>query len=270
MKLFHLNLIRKIFHDRSVSFAASTVLLFAFGWINTWVVFAMNDGDLLSMFMKQAPRFLQATIGIDGLVSLSNLHLLMLGLAHPLPLAVIFSFSIGLSSAGLAGEIERGTIELILTRSITRTQFVLSHIIFLGVGLAFLVSALYIGSRSGARYFQLPFPTAIFGRAIFSYFCLHFAFSGLLLAISALSSDRSRVMAIGLGFVVLEFFLDFFARAIPVLSDLKVVTLFSCHSPLELILKPELKSWAIAILLGVGTLGYGFSLWYFNRRDLVK
>ncbi|OQY29998.1 MAG: hypothetical protein B6244_01690 [Candidatus Cloacimonetes bacterium 4572_55] len=270
MKLIHLNLIRKIVFDQWRGYVLSFCLLFLFGYVNTWVLSAFSNKHDLNEFSRYIPKVLQLTAGIEGVRQLTLHHLIMLAFTHPLPLAVILTFSIGFAAKGFAGEIENGTIDLVMARPITRIQFAASYIGLIITGVAFLTLSVYYGTFVGAKTFGVLFPKIIIQRGALNYFMLHFAFAGLATALSSVSGERSQVVDISIGFVILQIFFELFGKTIKVLNSLHYLTLFSCHIPTEILMTRHLNPLHISILTAVGASGFLFSLIYFNRRDLIK
>ncbi len=270
MNMLHLNLIRKITVEQWKFFLLSFLFLFAFGYANTWFVAAMNTDNVMAELMRQVPKMFRSSLGLSETRRITNLHFIILAFTHPIPLAVILSFGIGLAAKGLAGEVETGTIELILSRTLTRIQFAASSVLLALFGLALLVAAFYSGIKAGANSFDLLLPPMIFRRAIFNYFLLFFTIAGLAFALSSFSSERSRVIGLGISFVILQVFMEFFGQSIPKLNFLLYLTIFSCNEPIEILKTRQLNTLHIAILLLIGLGSYLFSVLYFNRRDLIK
>lgn len=268
--LVHPNLLRKILQERWKVLLAAALFLLFFGFINSWFVAVLNNDNTLANILRQIPRGFQSAIGVDDLRRITSQHFLVLGYTHPIPLATILAFSISISAKGLAGEIESGTIELIMTRVITRMQFVGSYIVASLVVNIILVGSLYVGSDLGAEVFGVLYPPMIFGRVILNYFLLHVALTGLAMVFSAMSSERAKVAGFSVAFVVVQFFVEFMSQSVEAIRFFQYFTVFACFEPLKILLSRHLNPVHITVLILIGIFSYLLAIYHFTRRDLIK
>ena len=191
---------------------------------------------------------------------------------HPFVLLMIAVWAISRGSAGVAGEIERGTMDLILSRPVPRFAYLGSQIFAALFGLALLVGAMIAGNQVGARYNTLnDYPSAwrlcqpglnllAFGLAIYGY----------TLWCSTMDLVRWRPNLIA-SIATLAGFIAKVLSEIPSLEDykwLEHLSIFKAYNPTEVITRGETLAFNAGILGLVGGIGLVLGFACFLRRDL--
>ena len=114
---------------------------------------------------------------------------------HPLVLALLWAHEITICSKMLAGEIDRGTIDVLLGLPVSRTQvYVCVTVVALGAGLCVVLIGL-AGNLIGG-WFATPELRSAPGRLaaiVANLYCLYIAVAGAALMISSVSDHRGRV-----------------------------------------------------------------------------
>src|SRR5262249_39667800 len=120
-------LIRKTLRDCLVQFVLTLAA------VTAWEVLfirAMGEfsTDMSQLWLKQPPlrRMIQMLIGYDLASDLTPPTLMTIGLAPPLLYALTWSFILAVTSRVLAGEVDRGTADLLLTLPVSRRQIFVS------------------------------------------------------------------------------------------------------------------------------------------------
>src|SRR5262245_39908876 len=78
------------------------------------------------------------------------MDLLSIGWVHPLMVTVFCIWAVGRAASAIAGELDRGTMELLLSQPLSRARLVLAHLIVDGVTIPLLCLSLWAGSALGA------------------------------------------------------------------------------------------------------------------------
>src|SRR5579871_3297349 len=88
--------------------------------------FGVNQ--LFDDFFKQGPaRIVQTLMGGEMIDATRAMHMLSISYVHPLTQTILCVWAIGRASGAIAGEIDRGTMELLLAQPIARHSVVLAH-----------------------------------------------------------------------------------------------------------------------------------------------
>jgi ABC-2 type transport system permease protein len=137
-----------------------------------------------------------------------------------------------------------------------------------------------------------PFPVTVdesllvvdpwaFGPALWNVAALLFAITGVTMALSATGRFRNRVIGLALLVFLLQFFVNVVGQMLDSVAWLRPLTVFYYYQPQQVALSgnwtvspaavwgfgPDAVN-VLAVLFGVGAVGYGVALMIFTRRDL--
>jgi beta-exotoxin I transport system permease protein len=257
-------------------------LLPAFAAANVSAEFIKN------ILFKGPAKLVLNLIGGEGIGIDKVRDLLSIAYVHPLTQTIFTVWAIGRSAAALAGETDRGTMELLLAQPIPRKQIILTHLAVDLVTIPVLCLFVLAGTLLGTTAFGLREQADIsrFPPALANAAALMFAISGYTLAISAAGRFRWRVVSIALGATLVQFLLNLLGQLWDVLEPFRPLTVFYYYQPQAIILDqrwtvaigkglPGLAEGdylfrinAIGVLLAVGAVGYVVAWITFRRRDL--
>jgi len=95
-------------------------------------------------------QLIKGVIGGDRIRLDHAMDMLSIGYVHPLVQLILCIWAIGRAAGAIAGEIDRGTMELLLSQPLSRSRFVLAHLIVDAVAIPTLCLALWLGNFGGA------------------------------------------------------------------------------------------------------------------------
>ena len=175
-------------------------------------------------------------------------------------------------SSAVAGELEKGGLDLVLSRPISRSGFLTAQILAAAIGMMILAGALIAGNQVGNRLNVIESPPGLltvirpglsvlgFGLAIFGY----------TLAFSSIDLVRWRPNLAASVITLTMFILPIVAN-IPALEKYKWMekwSIFYYYDPVDAALKAVHLAAYSAILGGLGLAGIVLAYIAFNRRDL--
>lgn len=232
--------------------------------------------DLLSIVFEGSGKLFQAILGGEAIDVSKTGDLLSVGYVHPLPTTILMIWALGRGASAIAGELERGTMELLVAQPIPRWKIITSQLMVDLVTIPGLACMMLFGTWLGTVL--VPLPNANLGeywRAVVLAISLTLALSGITYAISSMGRSRWRVIAWTFGLVLAMSFLNLFGQLWDTLGPWRPLSIFYYYQPQYAILKDQwtlpvgsVQVPVLAVMLGVATLGYGFALWNFSRRDL--
>jgi ABC-2 type transport system permease protein len=193
-----------------------------------------------------------------------------LGLAHPICISLTSVFSVGFSASAIAGERQRGTLEVALARPIARRTFYLTLLAAAFGFIAITIAALLAGSVAGAAFAGVSGEVAARNVPLLwlNGFLLFASFTAVGLAAS-ISFDRvAPALGVTLGFVVLMYFLDILGSLWPAAEMLQPYSLFH-YLKAKQILVGAARPVDDVILAAVIVAAMGWALVVFPRRDLA-
>jgi ABC-2 type transport system permease protein len=110
----------------------------------------LTQKDVEEMLFEGPARIIRTIIGGER-VGLDNaMDLLSIGYVHPLMVVVFCVWAIGRAAGAIAGEIDRGTMELLLAQPLSRSRLVFAHLLLDLVTIPLLCLSLWAGNWVGA------------------------------------------------------------------------------------------------------------------------
>ncbi len=191
---------------------------------------------------------------------------------HPIFLLIVSIWAIARGSGAVAGELERGTMDLVMSRPVSRSSFLASQVAVGLIGLALMMGAMVAGNLAGSRYNTLetpPSPLALTLPAL-NLLALGWAIYGYALLLSAGDLVRWRPSLIA-SVVTFAMFVALVIAAIPSLEDwkwLEKTSVFKAYNPVEVITQGETLAFNGGLLAAIGGAGVAGAYLIFLRRDL--
>lgn len=301
-----MTLVVKILRDLRLPFVVVALLLTAFQclWakitqriteeIIPSVTERMPFEFIIDILFRGPGKIIQTLIGGESIDLRQSLDVLTIGYVHPLTQTIFCVWAIGRASSAIAGEIDRGTMELLLAQPIARYRVILSHLCvdlltipllclslwggnWLGIG---LFGRIEPGASPAARQIHLD-PTRL-SPALWNAGALIFAVSGYTIWLSARGRNRGRVMGTAVLITLLQFLVNVVGQLWDAAAVLRPFSVFYYYQAQQIILQQRwtvdlagvwhlsrpLEVNVLWVLFGVGIAGYGMALAAFCRRDL--
>jgi ABC-2 type transport system permease protein len=286
-------LVRKLLRDLRTGLIVVSLLLatleFLWGKATEQAIFVMRSVEqqmiparvlVETVFKEESGKMVQKVIGDEVTIS-QGFDYLTIGYVHPLVLTILCFWAIGRSAGAVAGELDRGTMELLLAQPIRRWRVIVSHAVVDALTIPVLCLCMWAGTLLGAAAFDLANLTAgeaqpvnawRFGYALPNVAALLFAVSGYTMVLSAADRSRTRVLGIAVVLALVQFLVNLLGQIWKQIEGLRPFTVFYYYQPQPMILgKPDAEFQAltnVATLLAVGLVGYALALVVFCRRDL--
>ena len=193
-----------------------------------------------------------------------------LGLIHPIAVALACVFAIGFAAAAVAGERQRGTLEVLLARPIARrsaygTLFV-AMVLFLGVA----VLAALVGTVISSSVFGVIDQLAVGNLPLLwlNAVLLYTALGSVALAASVSFDRLGPALGVSLGFTIISYFFEILGSLWPDADVLQPLSVFHYLDP-QAVLDGKADPFAFVLLAAVTLAGIAWSLVVFPRRDLA-
>jgi ABC-2 type transport system permease protein len=225
-------------------------------------------GSVLETFPPGLRRLLRIAPGLQAGFGLINY--LALGLFHPVFLGLGAAFVVGRATDALAGEIERGSIYLLLSRPVARTALVLGKALELFVGAGAIALFGWLGMAIGVWTTALPeaVPLDRYLLAALLAWLLFAALGAGALVISSLGSRTGVIAGAGTAWTLIAFMLDM----LPVVAESPPGRLNPWHhyDPQAIVATGALDPAAVIVLLGWCVAGTLIAALVWSRRDLAS
>jgi ABC-2 type transport system permease protein len=193
-----------------------------------------------------------------------------LGFVHPISVGLNLVFAAGFCAAAVAGERQRGTLEILLSRPLSRrttyATLALAAALFIGVTVAGFLGGAVIGSAITGRLGELG--VASLPLLWLNGWLLFGAFGAIALAMSVSFDRLSPALGISLGFVLVSYFLEVLGSLWPDAKGLQPYSLFHYLDP-KAVLSGDPDPRDFAVLAIVMAIAVAAALVIFPRRDLA-
>lgn len=300
------NLVRKLLRDIRLPMALVALLLFGFQFLWAKVTQRITQEvlpaimqkfslqDILKIVFEGPGKIIQTIVGGENIDFLKSFDVLTIGYVHPVTQAIICIWAVGRAASAIAGEIDRGTMELLLAQPISRSRLILAHFCVDLIVIPIFCLSMWGGNWLGIWTFgqiergALPSLTGlrvdplVLLPALANVALLLFAVSGYTMWLSAHGRFRGRVLGLAVFVTLVQFLINVIGQLWDKLEPFRPLTVFHYYQPQQILLQHQWtvdvgtswhlsKPWPVnmlVVLAGVGVAGYGLAWWTFCRRDL--
>lgn len=274
-----MSIYRNVLTLAKVGVVAWSVVLVLWALLVVWIYPSLGDtGVNFEDYLDAMPEQLRAAMGIAGpeetaLVFQAGAFTYE-GYVHieyiswlPLLLGI---YAVVYCGGLVSKEVERGTLDVVLSQPVERTTFLLSKLAgFLTLALAatgsstiaVLLGALTIGEDANV--------TNVVAVHVVS-FLLVAAIAGYSTLASCISLDPGRSLAVAGVLTAVSYFANVLGSAVEAVGFLKYVSLFYYYDSLQVLAEGAVNWAGIAVYVGVFTVTTAAAVLVFRRKDLVR
>jgi ABC-2 type transport system permease protein len=245
--------------------------LFAFHWI---VVTFLPNYHMKYRFaiIKQLPSFVKAMIGQDLMDVINLTSIDAFAYMHPISLAVLVAFAVMLPSWVLVGQIDRGTIELVLATPISRKKILGTTILAGIVGGALLIGAMLLGTWVGVKTTRLP-EVFLFSRILVCALNLYAMYLVLLSAsvlFSAVTSLRGMAVGWAIGCCVGAYLIHFLSEWWKFVEKISFIGPLYYFRPIKIAAgQYDNLPKDIGVLLAISAVLFLIAAVWYSKRDIA-
>ena len=243
------------------------ILAFGFAW---GFLLVTLFGHLSPQERNLGPQEVQIALRLLGIDALAAW--VTVGQEHPLFLGASALFLIGGGVRAIAGELEGGTLELVLTRPVSRVRYLLSWIAVLVPGALAIALAYSLGCILAWELFHPSgghvHPWYMLESAVYTSLLLA-AIAGVSLLASSLSSERGRALSWAAGLVIGSYAWNFLLSLVSSLRPLARLSPWWYYAPGSLIDTGTVPWLDGGVLLAITLATGGLALAVFSARDLA-
>ena len=251
-----------------LAFALIVVALFEFLLLR--VVTSFEIPPIILSVLEGMPEAVRRVVGQDALSMLTVRGAAAFGFNHPLVLVIMAIAAIMIPARHVAGEVENGTLELLLSLPLERVTLLLrlfaATVLFL---LLIAAAALASSLASIALFDRLSADTALRLAGIACNLWLLFTFvASLALLLSTFGRETNKVALRAAGVTLVFYLLHFLSSMWDALAFTKPFNVFTYFQPTALMVGERslgLNAAVLAVLIVVLVAGSAFQ---FDRRDV--
>ncbi len=214
--------------------------------------------------------FISAMLGVDieGEVTAQLMQAFVW--VHPTVLSLLWAQETMFCTRYPAGEIDRGTIDVLLALPVSRRSVYLAETIgWLSSGVLVLAGGAIgyaVGSQAIPLEYRPEFSSVLL--VVFNLFCLYVAVGGFAFMISSLSERRGRAVFTVFATVLASFLVNFLAQFWALAKPLGSLSVLQYYQPATILKTGRLVPLDIAVLLIAGAVFWVVGCEYTARRSI--
>ena len=225
---------------------------------------------LILDLIEKMPAFMKNAIGGDILEVGNITGFIAIGYQHPLVLTFYMIFAVCVPTGFLAGHVQDGNMELILSRSVTKNQVYICACILTLVGMLALVVFMFFGTVVGINVCSFDQEVSLwpFFRAAIVGGLLSGTAAGVSLLGAASFRTRGRAVGLAMAFFIVNYFIDLIAGWWPRAKFLGPSSIFYYVDPPKILFGTTwpIRDMCVLSSVLVITVIAGGIIWH--RRDL--
>jgi len=230
-----------------------------------YATFGVRLQDIIRQFpaLQQFMRF-----GGGDMFTLSGS--IAVGYIHPIAIALLAVFAIAFPLSGVAGERQRGTLEIVLARPVSRRSYYLTLLVAATLFIGLAMAATLVGTviAAGATNVLDQLKLANMPLLWLNGVLLYFAIAAICFAASVSFDRMGPAAGVALAIVLVAYTLQIIGSLWPDAEWLQPYSLFHYLQP-DLVLREGVQVFDSALLLVVGGAAVAYALIVFPRRDLA-
>jgi hypothetical protein len=232
----------------------------------------VHDNEKVKAFLQYIdllPAFVKVLLGGEALQLGNIAGLMAIGYQEPFILLLYMLFAVGVPTALLAGETQKGNMELILSRQVTKTSVYICATMITIIGMAALVLVMFMGTVVATNLYEFDQKVPLY-----SFFIL--AINGGILAstaggiamLSAACFQRTTAVSLTIAFLVINYIVNIVATWWPSMAWLYPATIFYYVGDPKIFIETAwpLGDMGVLVTLLITSTVLGGIIW--QRRDL--
>jgi len=226
----------------------------------------LRPADVEAAVFEGPGKIIRTLIGGEQIDLNGAMDLLSIGYVHPLMQTIFCIWAIGRAAGAVAGEVDRGTMELLLAQPIARSRLILAHFWVDVLTVPVLCLSLWAGTCLGtllvgeikvkpapvkvplrvslqlpqeneeAQRQRLAVDRLAFAPALLAVAGLIFAVGGSTLWLSSASRFKWKVQGIAVLVALIQFLINLLGQMWELLGPLRPLTIFYYYQPQQMIL----------------------------------
>jgi ABC-2 type transport system permease protein len=265
---------KKSWGDQRGLVLAMAALWSAFPWIYLWLSAQIPMNAFHDVLLRAIPEDWQKLSGVPFSEVATYAGRVALAFVDPVVVLAATVWGITRGSDAVSGQVERGTMEMLLAQPVTRRAIFTTQAVATTMGAALLCSVLLASVWSAVSFgpWAGKVEPARFVPAVLNVFGLMVCMAGITAAVSAADSYRWRTIGILCGFYVFSILAKLVGRMSGMFAWVGYLSVFNAYEPQRLV-GGTADAWRLlmlydGVLLGVGVLGFVIGGIIFSRRDL--
>jgi ABC-2 type transport system permease protein len=229
----------------------------------------VRDNEELDQLMEQYPEALKAFFAFGGQLDFTSAAGYLGGELFSFMIPLLFLVAaVGNGAGSIAGEEERGTLDLLLAAPVARRRVALEKLGAMCVELVALGVVLWVALWVGARIIAMELSAAHLGAATADAVLLALAYGAIAFMLGAATGRRAPAIGAAIAAAVAAYLVNSLAALVSFLEPLQKVSPFYHYAASDP-LRQGLDPWHALFLIGVAVVAAAVGVARFERRDVA-
>ncbi|MFC1782912.1 ABC transporter permease [Planctomycetota bacterium] len=248
----------------------SMIVTAAIQFIIIWLIKTIDYEPIMASIMEQLPTFFRLFFEEELINRFSARGGAAFGFNHPIVLSLLAINAIIISARHIAGEIEKGTLELLLAYPVKRTKLLMSLWVSGSMILLLIIAAAGVSSIAAvAIYHDLTNDIFISLLKIVGNLWLFFILiMSFTLVISTFSKEAGKAGLLSAAALLIFYFLHFISRIWEAIGFIKPLNIFTYYQPQKMMFGERSFALHLAVLSTLIVICVIISIKQINRRDI--
>ena len=229
----------------------------------------IRDNDELGRLVEQYPEALKAFIAFGGELDFTSATGYLGGelFSFMIP-ALLLVVAVGGGAGAIAGEEERGTLDLLLATPVPRRRVAAEKLTAVCLELVGLGAVLWASLWLGGRLVSMGIPAGDLAGATASAVLLAIAYGAIAFLLGAGTGRKAAAIGISIAAAVAAFLVSSLASIVGALEPLRAISPFHHYAAGDP-LTNGLQPWHALFLVGLGAAAAIVGIVLFDRRDVA-
>lgn len=184
------------------------------------------------------------------------------------PLLVVL-IAVSFAATGIAADIERGSVEILLSRPISRFRVYIGRYLAAATVIVILTAIAVFSPLMFASFQGISFHASAFGTFFILALLYGLAVVSVSFVISAFCSDKGRAMSLAGGLFVFMYLANIFGLLSEKVRWMTNISYFKYFDPIEGLVHHHLDAMPLLIFGGSILLATVVGAWWYQRRDIA-
>lgn len=264
----------KTWGDQRLILLAMAALWAAFPWIYIGLSAQIEMSAFQDVLLRAIPKEWQKLSGVPFSEVATHVGRVALAFVDPVVVLAATAWGITRGSDAVSGQLERGTMEMLLAQPVSRRAVFCTQAVVTTLGAAVLCGVLATAVWTAVTWgpWAGRVPPERFLPAVANVFGLMVFMAGLTACVSAFDSYRWRTIGLLCGFYVFSILAKLVGRMSGRFFWVGYLSVFNAYEPQRLV-DGTSEAWRLlllydGVLIGLGLVAYGLGAVAFCRRDL--
>jgi ABC-2 type transport system permease protein len=258
---------------QSIRQARRTILILTVAALSFFYLVMLSSSSFITKgntaFFRNPPKAIGALLG-GSVDFFSPRGWLSSAMSHPITLALFIAAGLVVAGGAVAAEVERGTIDLVLSRPVGRVPYLIGK----GVAALACVTVVEAGGFVGVLVARLTvkhvneLAVTDVARTFLGSWLLFVGFAMIALLISARMSLRSRANGLTIGIIVAWYFVNFIALLFDATAGIRFASPFHYFRAADVVSGRPIAL-DMSVLVAIAVAACAAAVWLFKRRDLT-